>query len=146
MALPASGPISGSQIATELDVGATNLSLSGMIASSSISDTNPDQYSEFYGYTSRVFVSRYGSTVSKPAFACENDYGYAVQVWFVKTSIGQEFIEVGNYCYTSQTGDTVLANGNYAIGFGISSQPFYIITIANGTGYVSAVYECGEGF
>jgi hypothetical protein len=32
MALPASGPISGSQIATELDVGAANLSLSGMFA------------------------------------------------------------------------------------------------------------------
>jgi hypothetical protein len=38
MALPASGPISGSQIwATELDGGATtNLSLSGMVASSSL--------------------------------------------------------------------------------------------------------------
>jgi hypothetical protein len=32
MALPASGPISGSQIATELDVEAANISLSGMIA------------------------------------------------------------------------------------------------------------------
>jgi hypothetical protein len=71
MALPASGPISGSQIATELDVGATNLSLSGMIASSSISDTDPDQYSEFYGYASRDIVSSgHASTVGKPAIGC----------------------------------------------------------------------------
>jgi hypothetical protein len=141
MALPASGPISGSQIATELDVGATNLSLSGMIASSSISDTDPDQYSEFYGYASRNSKLRHASTVGKPAIVCSfSGFTFNVPVYY------SGFIEVGNYCYTSQTGDTVLANGNYAIGFGISSQPFYIITIANGTGYVSAVYECGEGF
>jgi len=141
MALPASGPISGSQIATELGVGATNLSLSGMFASSSISQVNPDAYSEFYGYQSRTFRSRYSNTIAKPAFGCENNYSYTVQVWFVQ-GLGAEGIEVGDYCYTSQTGDTSLANGNYAIGFGLSSKPFYVITIS-GSGYVSAVLDCG---
>jgi len=141
MALPSSGPISGSQIATELDVGAVNLSLSGMFASSSLSIARPDYYSEFYGYASRVEVLRHASTIAKPAFGCNNFYGYITSVWFVKNT-GAEGIEVGNYCYTTKTGETVLANGNYAIGVGVNAKPFYVITIANGTGYVSAVLTC----
>ena len=142
MALPSSGPISGSQIATELDVGAVNLSLIGMFASSSFAETPiPMSYSDFYGYASRVEVLRANNTITKPALACNLDFGYATSVWFVK-NIGAEIIEVGNYCYTSETGDTVLANGNYAIGVGVNAKPFYVITIANGTGYVSAVFTC----
>jgi hypothetical protein len=42
MALPASGPISGSQIWAEINGGAnTNLSLSGMVASSSLDIESP---------------------------------------------------------------------------------------------------------
>ena len=139
MALPASGPISGSQIATELDVGATNLSLSGMVASSSLDIESPYAYSDFYGYQSRTLVQRYGSTIAKPSFACNQNYGYALAVWYVSTA-GP--IDVGNYCYTTKTGTTVLANGNYAIGTGLNSTPTYVITIANGTGYVSTVLIC----
>ena len=143
MALPSSGPISGSQIATELDVGAVNLSLIGMFASSSFAETPiPMSYSDFYGYASRVEVLRHASTIAKPAFGCNNFYGYITSVWFVKNT-GAEGIEVGNYCYTTKTGETVLANGNYAIGVGVNAKPFYVITIANGTGYVSAVFDCG---
>ena len=64
MALPASGPISGSQIATELGitgVAASNLSLGGMISSSSLSNTNPDEYSEFYGYSHATLTGFTGS-------------------------------------------------------------------------------------
>jgi hypothetical protein len=111
MALPASGPISGSQIATELDVGATNLSLSGMIASSSISDTDPDQYSEFYGYASRNSKLRHASTVGKPAIACSfTGFTFNVPVYYSGSLKG------GNIAYTSPSGSEVLANGNYAIG------------------------------
>jgi hypothetical protein len=48
MALPSSGPISGSQIANELSVAATNISLGGMADSASF--IAPDAYSDFYGY------------------------------------------------------------------------------------------------
>ena len=142
MALPDSGPISGSQIWAEVNGGASigaNLSISGMFASSSLSTTNPDAYSEFYGYQSRTLVQRYGSTIAKPSFACNQNYGYALAVWYVSTA-GP--IDVGNYCYTTKTGTTVLANGNYGIGIGLNSTPTYVITIANGTGYVSTVLIC----
>tara|TARA_B110000503_G_scaffold100985_1_gene151007 strand:- start:390 stop:809 length:420 start_codon:yes stop_codon:yes gene_type:complete len=139
MALPASGPISGSQIATELDVEAVNISLGGMFASSSLSATDPDAYSEFYGYKSRTVVQRYGSTIAKPSLACNSNYGYTIGVWYVSTT-GP--IDVGNYCYTTKTGTTVLADGNYAIGSGLNSTPTYVITIANGTGYVSTLLIC----
>jgi hypothetical protein len=55
MALPASGPISGSQIANELGVSATNISLRGMASSASFS--SPDSYSEFYGYSNLIPIS-----------------------------------------------------------------------------------------
>jgi hypothetical protein len=140
MALPDSGPISGSQIWAEVNGGAnTNLSISGMFASSSLSITNPDAYSEFYGYQSRTSVLRYSSTIAKPSLGCNTNYSYAVSVWYVSTA-GP--IDVGNYCYTTKTGTTVLANGNYGIGTGLSAKPTYVITIANGTGYVSAVLIC----
>ena len=137
MALPASGPISGSQIATELDVGATNLSLSGMIASSSISDTNPDQYSEFYGYASRNSKLRHASTVGKPAIVCSfSGFTFNVPVYYSGS------LKVGNIVYTSISGSEVLANGNYAIGTPAFLYPSEIITVTSGTGYVSATADC----
>jgi hypothetical protein len=58
MALPDSGPISGSQIWAEINGGAnTNLSLNGMFASSSLENEGIDAYSEFYGYQSRTSVT-----------------------------------------------------------------------------------------
>jgi hypothetical protein len=143
MALPESGPLSGSQIATELGLGFTYLSLSGMYATSSLSGTTPLEYSGFWGYSNdpiRSLAYRYGSTVGKPVLVCENDYGYAVSVYYN----GVFSIQIGDYCYTAETGDSVLANGNYAIGSGLSNPPLYVITISNGTGYVSARLDCWE--
>jgi hypothetical protein len=140
MALPASGPISGSQIATELDVEAANISLSGMIDSSSLSPTNPDQYSEFYGYASRISALRYASTVGKPAFACNLSFSYTVPFYFSASGLGLR----GKTAYTSPSGSGVLANGNYPIGI-ITGSPISVITVTGGTGYIDDVYECGEG-
>jgi hypothetical protein len=140
MALPASGPISGSQIATELDVEAANISLSGMIASSSISDTNPDQYSEFYGYVSRASQLRYASTVGKPAFACNLSFSYTVAFYYSASGLGLK----GKTAYTSPSGSGVLANGNYAVGTG-TGTPSFIMTIIGGTGEIDGTEDCGEG-
>jgi hypothetical protein len=139
MALPASGPISGSQIATELDVEAANISLSGMIASSSISDTNPDQYSEFYGYASRDSQLRYASTVTKPSFACNLSFSYTVAFYYAAAGLGLR----GKTAYTSPSGSVVLANGNYAVGTG-TGQPSFVMTITGGTGYIDAIEDCGN--
>jgi len=54
MALPASGPISGSQIGAELSLLPQNLSLGGMISSSSLFTTTNQEYSEFYGYSAAL--------------------------------------------------------------------------------------------
>ncbi len=54
MALPASGPISGSQIGTELGISTGPYSLRNMSASASFS--SPDAMSEFYGYSAGTIV------------------------------------------------------------------------------------------
>ena len=58
MALPSSGAISGSQIAAELELASTNISLEGMADSASFS--SPYAYSDFYGYSQITWY--YGST------------------------------------------------------------------------------------
>lgn len=55
MALPASGPLSSSQIATELGVPSTNISLGGM--SDSASFAAPDAISDFYGYSAATEIT-----------------------------------------------------------------------------------------
>jgi len=55
MALPASGPLSSSQIATELGVPSTNISLGGMSDSASFSA--PDAISDFYGYSAATEIT-----------------------------------------------------------------------------------------
>jgi hypothetical protein len=55
MTLPASGQISGSQIATELGVSATNISLAGMADTASF--LSPDAYSDFYSYNGNTWSS-----------------------------------------------------------------------------------------
>jgi hypothetical protein len=53
MALPSSGPISGSQIATELSAASTNISLRSL--SSTAGFSTPDAMSEFYGYSTAEY-------------------------------------------------------------------------------------------
>lgn len=64
MALPSSGPISGSQIGTELGISTGPYSLRNMSASASFS--SPDAMSEFYGYSSAYNVTIYSKAGATP--------------------------------------------------------------------------------
>ena len=111
MALPASGPISGSQIATELGitgVAATNLSLGGMISSSSLSNTNPDEYSEFYGY-SNVTLTAFTSSASQGGskFICNQSLN--TSYWHNGSSA---YPTSGTTIYTNSGGTATIGGGS----------------------------------
>ena len=61
MALPSSGPLSGSQIATELGAASTNISLRSL--SSTAGFSIPDAISEFYSYSHANFPATMSSGV-----------------------------------------------------------------------------------
>ena len=112
MALPASGPISGSQIATELGitgVAATNLSLGGMISSSSLSNTNPDEYSEFYGY-SNVTLTAFTSSASQGGskFICNQ----SLNTSYWHNGSGVAYPGVGDTIYTNSGGTATIGGGS----------------------------------
>jgi|TARA_B110000914_G_scaffold77717_1_gene68310 hypothetical protein len=111
MALPASGPISGSQIATELGitgVAASNLSLGGMIDSSSLSNTNPDEYSEFYGYSNVTLTSFTGSASQGGSkFICNQSLN--TSYWHNGSSA---YPTVGTTIYTNSGGTATIGGGS----------------------------------
>ena len=111
MALPASGPISGSQIATELGitgVAATNLSLGGMISSSSLSNTNPDEYSEFYGYSNVTLTSFTGSASQGGSkFICNQSLN--TSYWHNGSSA---YPTVGTTIYMNSGGTATIGGGS----------------------------------
>ena len=111
MALPASGPISGSQIATELGItglAATNLSLGGMISSSSLSNTNPDEYSEFYGYSNVTLTSFTGSASQGGSkFICNQSLN--TSYWHNGSSA---YPTVGTTIYTNSGGTATIGGGS----------------------------------
>tara|TARA_B110000858_G_scaffold22963_1_gene23181 strand:- start:63 stop:467 length:405 start_codon:yes stop_codon:yes gene_type:complete len=132
MALPASGPISGSQIAAELGltgITGTNLSLGGMISSSSLSNTNPDEYSEFYGYSNATLTSYTGSAFQNGnKFICTQTMN--VTLYHDGSST---FPTVGDTIYTD-SGGTTLAVGYSRVGLG------YLLT--NSSGVMTTVFLC----
>ena len=142
MALPASGPISGSQIWEEVNGSTTDppppLSLGGMIASSSLSNTDPDKYSEFYGYDGSTVTSFYRTTVGtlqKPA--CNQTSN------IIAYHDGASFLPVvGDKVYTNSAGTTALANGTYGSTTTSGGQVGEAITINGGSGNVSQVNGC----
>lgn len=77
MALPSSGIISGSQIAAELGVASTNISLRGMGNTASLSvGTGTIAYSDFYGYSPVEDYQEYyyyGVAQKFNSFACSYD-------------------------------------------------------------------------
>ena len=133
MALPSSGPISGSQIWNEVNGSITDppppLSLGGMIASSSLSNTNPDQYSEFYGYSGATLTSYTGSAFQNGnKFICTQ----TMNVTFYHDGSGIA-PQVGDTVYTN-SGGTTPGVGYSRVGFG------YLLT--NSTGVVTNFYLC----
>ena len=138
MALPASGPISGSQISAELGTSAANISLGGMADSASFSA--PDAYSDFYGFSSLKSAFRYNGTVGKPAFECSISRAITFQFWH---SGSNPLPANGDTCYTSASGGFVLPNGNYSIaGTSYTGNPMSVITITGGSGVISAATLC----
>jgi hypothetical protein len=114
MALPASGPISGSQIGTELGL-SSPYSLHNMSLSASFS--TPDAMSDFYGYTPPTSYytweisyglndpSIYGCDNSGPfpttVYSSNSSFPFALQ-FFNDTSLTSPF-NGGNYWYTNST-------------------------------------------
>ena len=134
MALPSSGPISGSQIATELDVEAVNISLGGMADTASF--YAPDAYSDFYGY-SRLTAFSVTSTTSK----------FSDDVCDTATSItyyhNGDFSTPGNgdIVYTDSAG-TTFAQWTSFRGFGTFGDSFSAGRVYTGTGVVYSATLC----
>ena len=137
MALPASGPISGSQIATELGitgVAASNLSLGGMISSSSLSNTNPDEYSEFYGYSHATLTSFTGSpSQGGSKFICNQSLN--TSYWHNGSSA---YPTVGTTIYTNSGGTTTIGGGSA----GYVKQNSLQYSQFNSSGVVTSLFPC----
>tara|TARA_R110000824_G_scaffold167480_1_gene344477 strand:+ start:455 stop:880 length:426 start_codon:yes stop_codon:yes gene_type:complete len=139
MALPTSGPISGSQISTELGLVPGNISLGGMADSASFSA--PDAYSDFYGFSSLKSAFRYNGTVGKPVFECDISRAITTQFWHN----GSNFLPAnGDTCYLStNTSGFKLPNGNYSLSFNSrTGTPTSVITISGGAGVISFATLC----
>ena len=109
MALPTSGPISGSQIGAELGLSASNLSLGGMIESSSLSNTNPDEYSEFYGY-SHATLNTFTGSASQPKSKFICDQSLNTSYWFNNSF--SAYPTVGDTIYTNSGGTATIGGGS----------------------------------
>ena len=137
MALPASGPISGSQIAAELGItgiAASNLSLGGMISSSSLSNTNPDEYSEFYGYSHATLTSFTGSpSQGGSKFICNQSLN--TSYWHNGSSA---YPTVGTTIYTNSGGTTTIGGGSA----GYVKQNSLQYSQFNSSGVVTSLFPC----
>jgi hypothetical protein len=127
MALPSSGPISGSQISAEVGTAATNISLGGMADSASVGSSFGDKYSDFYGYANLTQYT--GSSFQNGTkFICTQT---------INTSFWHDGAGIA-----PQVGDTVYTNsGGTTPGVGYSRYGFgYLLT--NSSGVVTNIYLC----
>lgn len=137
MALPSSGIISGSQIGTELGLSATNLSLGGMIASSSISNTNPDKYSEFHGYSNVTYTEVYrAASIGKIAFGCFSTAN--VSVWHDGSS---SLPSIGDSIYTNSAGSSTISAGNWPIAVDYEGE-VWVVSTTNSSGEIIEQHLC----
>ncbi|MDB4300292.1 hypothetical protein N9923_00815 [bacterium] len=126
MALPSSGPISGSQISAELGTASTNISLGGMADSASFLE--PNAYSDFYGYANLTsFLASLFQSGTK--FIC----GQTQNATFYHNG-SNTWPGVGDTVYTN-SGGTTFGVGYSRVNFG------YILT--NSSGVVTNQYLCG---
>lgn len=149
MALPDSGPISGSQIAAELELASTNISLEGMATSASFSA--PYAYSDSYGYSQINVYYGYTSGNFKAAQAC-GDTNIDNTGRLIKGSgNSSNFPEVGDTMLSGipNGGSNVISTGTLFLPTNISSlgpppgglaQNKVVKTDTNGV--IISVYQC----
>ena len=126
MGLPSSGPISGSQISTELGTSSTNISLGGMADSASF--TAPDAYSDFYGFSN--LTSYLGSALqSGTKFICTATR----DVTYYHNGSGA-FPALGDDVFTDTTGTT--------LGAGYHRSNTFAYTETDSSGEVIATFLC----
>ena len=143
MALPSSGVISASQIAAELELASSNISLKGMATSASLS--TPYEYSDFYGYSQITWYYGFTSGNIKAVQACPDPTSNEGRI--VKGS--------GNTSNAPEVGDTMLSGvpdgGNNTISTGTLFLPtnqssfqatLNIVIQTDTSGVITSVYQC----
>tara|TARA_B100000780_G_C21036447_1_gene415690 strand:- start:222 stop:944 length:723 start_codon:yes stop_codon:yes gene_type:complete len=121
MPLPASGPLSGSQIASEFIVSSNNISIGGLADSASFAP--PDAYSDFYGYPPLTFTSiQTSKTVSSStSTAC------AQRVNFGRfTSGNPSSVQIGDFMAANSNGTGTIPSGWIKYTSGLFNISFFI--------------------
>ena len=147
MALPASGPISMSMVATEFSVSQTNISLSnlGTQLSTPITAGQPvNLAASFYGQSAGVAVTAWtfksdsGGTWEDAASACEAmNEGGTTNTTLYHDGSGTLPVD-GDTIYTNSPGTTTASAGVYAYIDGRTKKTF----TANSSGVVSELTNC----
>jgi hypothetical protein len=129
--LPASGPISGSQIASVWQVSATEISIKGVATTASIGGLGSISYSDFYGTGPSSLTAFAMNALNYPKVPLICD-----QTNFPATRYhdgGGTVPTVGDKIYTTNSTSFPLSDGNYAV------------RSANGLSVYGAVLDSGDG-
>lgn len=143
MALPTTGPLSMSAIATEQGISLSNVSLRNMSATAGF--VTPDAISEFYGY-SFTTVTAFGLSV---AYLTDDDACNA-GVWdIIRYHNGSGmFPNFNDRIFTNSAGTTVFNGGDGFFAMGDAGNQFdmsaQVIRI-NSNGFVQDVVTCSGG-
>lgn len=142
MALPSSGPISMSMVATEFSSSqTTNMSLFGFGAALSTPvSTNIELASDFYGQSSfsGTAFSYNAESADTGAEACAlestSDTAYHDGTGTTPTA--------GDFVYTNSTGTTILGNGTYK--YDDTTEAGRYMVLLDGNGRVDSTVSCGK--
>lgn len=143
MALPSSGPISMSMVATEFSVNQSNISLTNLGNQLSTPVTsNISLAASFYGQSAVTLTSISILTYDGGAFgsnseACDGEEG-ANQTYYHDGS--NSYVVTGDKIYTTNATSNPLGNGHYRQAYG--SKATQAITIDGGAGEVSDINTC----
>jgi hypothetical protein len=117
MALPASGPISGSQIGTELGISTGPYSLRNMSASASFS--SPDAMSEFYGYSALTNVTiNIGTQTTADGSGNITVYAWTAGNVTVDTNVTVQFLWTGDLSNTINSSVIIYSGTSCSGGIG----------------------------
>jgi hypothetical protein len=121
MALPASGPISGSQIAAEFGEAATNISTGGLADSASLSA--PDAYSDFYGMSGQTWSA---ITTSKKSQTSSVNACTQTINWTRYTDGSPTSVAVGDKFALNSDGTGTVGSGWFRYGAGFTTKTYYL--------------------